>query len=472
MFLGALWDFAKRYIMVWRNVWAVRAQLEPAKRGVEERAFLPAHLELTETPISALPKWSARLIVLFAMLALLWSWLGKIDIVAVAQGQTTLGGRSKIIQPLETAVVKRILVQNGQRVQSGETLVELSAIGSDSDVVQSEKALKSAKLAKLRHQTLLDALEKRQTPIFSGRLNEWDNDEWQAAQSLVQNQYQAWLTQDAQLNAVWQAHQAELKSARAQEQKLRQIGQIQQQKTQDYREMRQQNFVSEHAYREQESQLIANQNDLRSTLSQIQQIQAAIKQAQHQRQLHTETLKRDTQDALRQANEQIEQYQAQTDKVKQRQQLMLLTSPVNGTVQELSAYTIGGVVTAAQKIMVVVPDDEKMEVEALVLNKDIGFVDVGQETIIKIETFPYTRYGYLTGKVKHISHDAMTHEQLGLVYAANIVLDKQQLHIEGKNVNLSAGMNVSAEIKTGQRRVLDYLLSPLQTKIDESFKER
>lgn len=151
---------------------------------------------------------------------------------------------------------------------------------------------------------------------------------------------------------------------------------------------------------------------------------------------------------------------------------MTLKSPVDGTVQELATYTIGGVVQVAQKIMVVVPNDERMKVEALVLNKDIGFVNAGQEVVVKIESFPYTRYGYLTGKVKSVSHDAITHEQLGLVYSTVIVLDKTHLQIEGKMVNLTAGMNVSAEIKTGQRRVLDYLLSPLQTKVDESFRER
>lgn len=473
MFFRALWDFAKRYITVWRNVWSVREQLDPPKRSEEERAFLPAHLELIDTPVSVLPKWTVRLIMLFAFLALLWSWLGQIDVVATAQGKTTLGGRSKIIQPLETAVVKSVLVQNGQHVKQGDTLLTLSVVGSDSDVAQAEKALKAAQLAKMRHETLLNAIKLNQFPRFSDNLkNEWEQGILQEAELLVQNQYQAWLTQDAQLASALKGHQAELQSALAQEKKLRLVGQIESQKTADYLQLYQQNFISEHAYREQQSKSITNKNDLDSTLNQVKQIQAAINQAEHQRQLHTESIKRDTRDALRQANEQIEQYREQTEKAKQRQQLMTLNSPVNGTVQELTAYTIGGVVTAAQKIMVIVPDDEPMEIEALVLNKDIGFVHAGQNTVIKIESFPYTRYGYLTGKVKHISHDAMTHEQLGLVYTASISLDKNNLNIDGKTVYLSAGMNVSAEIKTGKRRVLDYLLSPLQTKIDESFRER
>ena len=475
MFFSALRSFLSRYITVWRNVWAVRHQLEVPKRTADELAFLPAHLELTDTPVSAAPKWTARFIMIFTLLALLWSWFGKIDIVAAASGKTISGGRSKTIQPLETAVVKAVYVHDGQHVKQSERLVELEAIGTDSDVTQSEQALQAAQLSKLRYEAILNALESHTLPhidtISAHSLGLIDTD-IQAAQLLAQNQYQAWATQDAQLQSVLRGHQAELQSAKAQEQKLIAVGTIEQQKTTDYKQLKADNFISEHAFLEQQSKSISNQNDLKSTRSQIQQIQAAILQAEQNQILNTQNLKRDTLDALRQANEQIDQYHGQTDKAKQRQQLMTIQSPVNGTVQELSIYTIGGVVQAAQKMMVIAPDDNHMDIEVLVLNKDIGFVEPNQDAVIKIESFPYTRYGYLTGKVKSISHDAVSHEQLGLVYTAVISLDKYTLNVDGKTINLTAGMNVTAEIKTGKRRVLDYLLSPLQTKLDESFKER
>lgn len=468
-------DFVSRYASAWRSVWSIRDQLDPPKRKDEELAFLPAHLELTDTPISAAPKWTARLIMLFSLLALIWSLVGKIDIVATAQGKTSTGSRSKTIQPLETAVVKAVHVRDGQQVKADEVLVELEAVGSDSDFTQSQQALQAAQLSKLRYEAVLKALDNQQVPYLNREAAKQlgiGDTAFQEAQVLAQNQYQAWAAQDAQLQSVLRGHQAELKAAQAQEQKLISLGVIEQRKTADYAKLRQDQFISEHAYLEQRSKSVANQNDLDSTRSQIQQIQAAITQAQQNRTLNTQNLKRDTLDALREATEQMEQYAGQTEKARQRQALMTLKSPVDGTVQELATYTIGGVVQAAQKVMVVVPNDEKMEVEALVLNKDIGFVEAGQDAVIKVESFPYTRYGYLTGKVKSVSHDAISHEDLGLVYTAIVSLDKSTLSIEGKQVNLTAGMNVSAEIKTGKRPVIDYLLSPLQTTVDESFKER
>ena len=468
-------EFIQRYTTVWRNVWSVRDQLDPPKRDEDERAFLPAHLELTETPLSAAPKWAARLIMLFALIALAWSLIGKMDIVAVAQGKTTPGSRSKTIQPLETAVVKNIAVKNGEHVKAGQLLVKLSGIGSDSDYTQSSQALQAARLTKLRQEAVLAAVEKRQSPVLDKeQAAQWQlpDDGVAAATVLAQNQYQAWQTQDAQLQASMRGHEAELRSLAAQVRKLEQVGKIESKRTADFKELLAQNFISQHAYYEQESKLIQNQNDLASQRSQMQQVQESIRQAQESRLLNSQTLQRDTRDALRQANEQIEQLGGQTDKAQQRQQLMTLKSPVNGTVQQLATHTIGGVVTAAQPIMVVVPDEDQMEIEALLPNKDIGFVKAGQEVVIKIESFPYTRYGYLTGKVKSVSFDAVEHEQLGLVFAVLITLDKNYLMIDGQKVNLTGGMNVTAEIKTGKRRVIDYLLSPLQTKVDESLKER
>jgi hemolysin D len=468
-------DFVRRYTTVWKNVWSVRFQLDPPKRDEDERAFLPAHLELTETPLSVAPKWTARLIILFAVIALVWALLGKLDIVAVAMGKTTLGGRSKIIQPLETSVVDKIAVKNGDHVKNGQVLVQLSGIGSDSDYAQSDKSLQAARLNKLRLEAVIRAVDTRQTPQLDRKLAiQWhlNSEQIIEAQSLALHQFQTWFTQDAQLQTVLREHQAQLQGIQAQVNKLEQTTAIERSRTADYKDLLAQNFVSKHAYYEQQSKYIQNKNDLASQRSQLKQIQESIREAEQNRHLQTNTLKRDTLDQLRQANEQIQQLTEATDKALQRKQLMTLKSPVDGTVQQLATHTIGGVVTAAQQIMVIVPDQDQMEIEALVPNKDIGFIRTGQDAVIKIESFPYTRYGYLTGKVKHVSFDAIEDEKLGLVFAATIAMDKNYLMIDGKKVNLTAGMNVTAEIKTGKRRVITYLLSPLQTKVDESMRER
>lgn len=138
----------------------------------------------------------------------------------------------------------------------------------------------------------------------------------------------------------------------------------------------------------------------------------------------------------------------------------------------MAIHTVGGVVTPAQALMAIVPSDESLEVEATVLNKDIGFVRPGQRATVKVESFPYTRYGYLEGTVETVSHDAAQDENLGLVFPARVKLANPSLVIDGVKVVLSPGMSLSVEIKTGKRRVIDYLLSPLQQHTTEAFKER
>ena len=508
MRLQAFKEFVQRYSSVWKQVWAVRDQLDPPKREQDEREFLPAHLELTETPLSAAPKWIARLVILFALIALLWAIFGKLDIVAVAQGKTSLGGRSKTIQALETAVVERINVKDGQTVKKGDVLIELAGIGSDSDYNRSLEALRAAYLNKWRSETLLAAIENGHSPRLSSSIDtgkQVNNHEdakqvasapqgLQAAsettslkqqiiasipqsaiieaQTLVLNQYQAWSTKDQQLASVKEQRKAERTSTQAQISKLAAMTQIEGQRVSDYRELVAQDYLAKHSLLEQESKYIQAKNDLASQQSTLQQITQAIKQAEDERILNTQTIKRDTLDVLRQANEQIGQLEPEAAKAEQRKQLLTLTAPVDGTVQQLAMHTIGGVVTAAQPIMVIVPSEDKLEIEAIVPNKDIGFVQAGQEVVVKIESFPYTRYGYLTGKVKTVSFDAVENKDLGLVYTAIVSLDKDTLNIEGKPVRLDAGMNATAEIKTGKRSVISYLLSPLQTKVDESLRER
>jgi hemolysin D len=155
-----------------------------------------------------------------------------------------------------------------------------------------------------------------------------------------------------------------------------------------------------------------------------------------------------------------------------RGKLMKLTSPVDGTIQQLGVHTVGGVVTPAQPMMVIVPRDNALEVEAFVENKDVGFVKAGQDAEVKIETFQYTKYGTIHAKVISVSHDAINDEKRGLIYLARVKMDRSTINVDGSEVNLSPGMAVSAEVKTGKRRVIEYFLSPLLQYGHESLRER
>lgn len=462
-----------RYWQVFVNVWAIRDKLDPPKRKDDELAFLPAHLELVETPVSAAPKWTARLILCFVFIALIWAVFSEIDIVATGQGRVIISGYSKTIQPLENSVVSAVYVHNGQEVKKGDLLIRLTAIGSKSDLEQARVLLRSAYLTKWRGENLVKALENKGISKVSTFKHPKDlvftSNEIAESENLLLNQFLTWQYKDQQLDLLMQQRSAEINTIKSQQQKVKSLLKIEQGKLNGLSELYGNHFITEHSYLEQKATVLQLEADVKTNFSRVAEMEKSIAQIQEERMANTQALISETLDSIRQANESISEVSSEVEKKQQRNDLMLLTSPVDGTVQQLETHTINGVVTTAQPLMVIVPKENLFEVDVLIQNKDIGFVRKGQEVVIKLDAFPYTRHGYLTGKIKTISYDAIEDEKLGLVFSALISLNEKE---QGNDILLSAGMSVSVEIKTDKRTVIDYLLSPLKTKIDTSFRER
>jgi hemolysin D len=232
------------------------------------------------------------------------------------------------------------------------------------------------------------------------------------------------------------------------------------------------NFVSRHGYLEREQARIEQERDLAAQQAKLEEIRAALLESQRQRASLIAETRRATLDVLNLAEQKVASLSQDQVKAEDRKRLLRLTAPVAGSVQQLAVHTVGGVVTPAQALLVIVPGDNPLEIEAFVENKDIGFVRAGQIAEVKVETFPFTKYGTLHGKVMQVSSDAIQDEKRGLVYAARVKLEKTTLEVDGKTVNLTPGMAVTVEIKTGKRRVVEYFLSPLMQYGDESLRER
>lgn len=478
-FLGlqAFGDLLTRYARVFRTVWAERKTLESPIRQQDESAFLPAHLELTETPISALPKWSARLIMLFLLISLIWAYVGKVEVVAVAQGKIISGSRSKTIQPIETALVKKIYVKDGEKVQQGQLLVELTAIGVESDFSKFSEQLNTLSLAQRRLTALSQSIEQEQPPLLDKRLKtaqhlHFSEEQIEKEQQLSESQYQAWLAQKQRLSALIEQKQQEQKTVQGNIIKLTEMQRYEKERSQDLYKLYQKKSASKHEYYQQLAKQLEVENSLGTQQNRFNEIDREIVQAQQEYQAFLTSFKRDLLDEIRRTTEALSQTELELAKAQQRQDFMQIRSPINGVVQQLQTHTIGGVVTTAQAIMIIAPEDDPLEIEAFITNQDIGFIKAGQDVVIKIAAFPYTRYGYITGKVKHISLDAIQDEKLGYVFATTILMNRNFLNIQDKPIYLKQGMQVSAEIKTDKRNVMDYFLSPLQTTIDESLRER
>jgi hemolysin D len=469
--LQAFGDLLGRYAAVFRHAWRERKTLDARPRQPHEAEFLPAALELLETPLSPAPRIAAALLVGFALIAVLWAVFGQIDMVATARGKIIPGNGSKVIQPFETATVKSIRVTDGQAVKAGEVLIELDATTATADQARIGNDLAAARLQAARARAMLAAIDSGQRPVLP-TLADIPAERQAQEQRLLAGQVDEYRTKLSRIDADIVRREAELASTRQIVAKLEQTVPIARRRAQDFKGLVDKKFISEHGYLDKEQARIEQEADLATQKSRLNELAAAVQEGRNQRLALAAESRRIALDSLTEGEQKSATLTQDRLKADARGKLMTLTAPVDGTVQQLAVHTVGGVVTEAQALMIVVPREDALEVEAFLDNKDIGFVTAGQIAAVKIETFPYTKYGTVSAKVAHVSDDAINDEKKGLIYASRLKLDHTAIRVEGKMVNLAPGMAVTAEIKTGNRRVIEYFLSPLLQYKDESLRER
>ncbi|NMM04411.1 HlyD family type I secretion periplasmic adaptor subunit [Paraburkholderia sp. RP-4-7] len=466
----ALGDLLRRYGAVFRAAWSIRHQLDIQLRLSHERAFLPANLELVETPVHPAPRWSMRIVVVLALLIILIAVFGQLDIVAVAKGKLLPDERVKVIQPAITGVVRRILVHDGQRVRSGQLLMELdpTQAAADSDKARSSRI--DAALAAERSRTLLAAQSAGRPPAMAS-VDGASAEEQQEAQHFADGLYREYQDKLNSAQAELLKREAELDETRQEIARLAATAPLARQQADQYQSLAADKYVAKTDYLDKEQAALEKEHELAAQQSHAHELLEGITEQRADIASTTSQFRSTQLDALDKATQQLGQSRNDETKADTRQKLMSLTSPVDGTVQQLAIHTVGGVATAAQSLMEIVPDDA-VEVEANIENKDIGFVKAGQVATIKIEAFPYTRYGYLTGKVIAVSNDAVQDKKLGLTFVAHVRLPTNRILANGQWINLTPGMEVTAEIKTGKRSVAHYFLDPVVQTSQESLRER
>ena len=458
-------DLLARYLAVFRAAWAARHELAGPKRLADETAFLPAALSLQDTPVHPAPRRAAWAVCALFALALAWSFIGQIDIVAVAPGRIVVSDNTKAIQPLEAAVIRRLLVKDGDTVQAGQVLVELDATNASADGASVQELLAAAVSEERRTTALLAALATGRPPARHA-----EADAREAAQ--LQAEWQDIAAKLAKLGAEQVRREAEIETVREMVSKLEATLPLAKQREADFKRLSDEGFMASHAGQDRTRERIEQERDLATQRARWAEARAALTETENARLAYLAETKRQLSDRQSQAALKRQQLTQERSKTEHRQRLTQLTAPVTGTVQQMAVHTEGGVVTPAQVLMIVVPKDAQVTAEVIVDNKDIGFVNAGQAATIKLETFPFTRYGTVDARVDTVAADAVNDEKRGAIFPATLTLRRSTIDVDGKRIRLSPGMNVTAEIKTGRRRVIDYLLSPLQKSVNESLKER
>lgn len=460
-------------------------------RRAEEVAFLPAALEVTETPPSPIGRAIAMALMLLVCAALAWSAWGTIDIVASATGKVVSSGRSKVVQPFETGVVRAIHVQDGQSVKSGDLLIELDPTVNAAERDRLHDDLMAERLNVARLRAALASGEGVSADLVVPE----DADHMLVAtqRQLLANQVSENRAKLAALARQEAQKEAEHQTIAATIHKLDALLPVTQQRVEIRKTLMEKEIGSKLTYYETLQLQIEQQEELRVQSSRLKEAEAAVAAIRETRIQALAEYRKSLSDELAKSEQKANGVARDLIKAQQRTRLQQLTSPVDGVVQQLAVHTVGGVVTPAQSLLVIVPTDTRLEIEAMISNRDIGFVEAGQGAAIKIDTFNFTRYGLLAGRVLSVSQDAIVRDRpqergsdrapgtqrdssepsgQELSYSARISLDRTQMQVDDRLVNVSPGMAVTVEIRTGSRTILSYLLSPLQRYRHEIMRER
>ncbi|HQQ75274.1 MAG TPA: HlyD family type I secretion periplasmic adaptor subunit [Pseudomonadales bacterium] len=429
----------------------------------ERLQFLPAALEIQQSPPHPLARWLGLSVMAFFSVALVWACVGKVDVVAVAEGKIIPSARVKQIQPLEKGVIKEIFVHEGQRVKAGEPLVSLDRTSTGADRDRMANELQEAQQTLRRSKAFLALL---QTGIVE------ENDDPQ-----LQKQWQQYSAQLAALHSQHDNRVAEKKQNGEVINKLEATLPMINQRADNLKMLADKKMVAQDQYLQLEEQRIGQRQDLAAAKAHDTQLAAAIAESQQQiaglvAQAQSKTLA-EIDDGDRKVKSLTEEWRkAQDFDAKQ-----MLYAPIAGQVKDLAINTVGGVVLEAQQLMLIVPEEEQLEVQVWLPNQDIGFVHEHDAAQIKVHTFPFTKYGTVPATITRISDDAVAdekqaREQGGLVYSVSLLMEKNSLWVDTRNVKLMPGMQVTAEIITQQRRIIEYFLSPIQKHLQESVRER
>lgn len=434
--------------------------------------FLPAAEEIVESPASPFGYAIIWLVFLLVGIALLWSYFGKLDIVATAVGSVVPDGSVKTVQAASAGIVEDIKIAEGQKVAKGQVIVQLQNGGLRSEAATIEKALAIAKLERDIDATLARGGDPGEL-IANADI----------ADDVRQHLHSLAISKTATKQAQQQALASNVAGAQQQANASRQALQNSQGSLQKLRDREKEltqslegaNPLVEANIRNEVRSVQAQQSTLESSIAsqsqQIAQMDLSVNQANDRVQAFQAEQDASAYGGVVTSDKKVAELEGALIKARQAIDQLTITSPVDGRVLSLTTKTVGGVVGTSQQIAEIVPGEAQLVVDAVVQNRDIGFIRVGQPVVVKVDTYSFQRYGYLNGTVKDISPDAVRDEKQGLVYKAKIAI-KDDATSKNRRIMMTPGMSVTAEVTTGKRRIIEFFLDPLMTHIDTSLEVR
>ncbi len=445
----------------------------PAGEQALQLQFLPAALEIQESPPSPTGRWLLWIILSLFTIGLLWAALGRVDIVVTAPGRIVPSGQVKRVQAPETGVVLAILASEGERVEAGQPLVRLDPTYANADDLRIREQLHDIAVEsawrRALEQWLADGMDEASPGGLETRFAAADQAKAEALYRLNRMEILARIRGQQKELA---ANRAEQASVRAERDRAEATLAVLAQRVEAYRALLEQQYGAKVQYLEMLQQQTELDGSVPVLVSRERQLVESAAAITARLDATRDELRRHNLMELARLDSERGALEQESRKARQRQQQLTITAPVTGAVQELAVHTVGGVVSPGEELLKIVPERATIEVEALLQNKDIGFIREGQLAEVKVDTFNFTRYGLIDARVLNISNDSVEDARLGWVFKLRLALEQDTIRVEDRVVKLSPGMAITAEVKTGKRRLIEFFLSPLLRYKQESVRER
>lgn len=464
-----------------------------------DREFLPAALEIVETPASPLPVAILLASCLFIAVMIGWAFFGRLEVHAVGVGKIETAGRSKIVQPLEAGRVRAVSVSNGARVRAGDLLVQLDDAEAKAEEQLQAEIVAASGAEAARRATMLGMMRA----IAAGATPEDGIAFPTGVPTAIRNREAAVLAaeianfRDLLANNDKQVAQRRASRERFEASISHQMRLIE---TLESRvDVRQQSLKLSVGTRISLFDALESLDRSRAQLAgdrgQLLEVDAGIAELGAQRARYFSQIAAEQTTKLADAEKKRDEALQQLAKARARLDRLRLVAPIDGTVQQVAVTTVGQVVTTGQSLMTIVPEGAPLQVEIFISNKDIGFIRPGQDVAVKVDAFNFTRYGSLHGTVERIAGEAIEEGEArrsmanataagqpgsapapgqpqNFVFPVTVAIKERAMMVDGNAVPLTAGMTVTAEIVTDTRRIIDYFLSPIARTTSEALKER
>lgn len=451
------------------NIFKKIKQQREIRRDYE---FLPSTIEVMERPPAPFSRVMAFFIIILAASVISWAYFAKMDIVVSGTGVVVFKGKVKVIQPLEPGIVNAIYIRDGQQVKKGEQLVKLDSTDSvaDLNVLQKELVKTELTIANLKSR-----LKNDETEFISSvnGIKETDKESftihYQLLLQALHAQRKRIVTMDIEISRCG----AELESIRSNVQRLESSLPLISKLYNKKKALAEKGMIAEGDFLDTQIEMTYAQKNLETEKKREKETKLRLAKAHKEKELAQSQYKQKLLSELAESETRYKNLLQQLVKAEKKEKNRILKSPIDGIVQQLSIHTVGGVVTAAQPLMVIVPIDDGLEIEAKLLNKDIGFVTQGKDVSVKVNAYPFTSYGDLTGKVEWVARDMVLDQQMGPIYPVKVSIHTYKLpnKVNGRRGIITPGMTVTTDIKVGTRRVIDYFLGPIMRYKDKSLRE-